>query len=135
MANKPKKQPKILAPLPLQGKQVAVNKAVAEVAFNFRYLRDDYGVKDLDCEALKAFTGKLHLFGQQTWAELGVKGKWNGFELIPKKQIKGDFPTVFDHLGEAAVMRLGQKGRLIGFYTEPVFFVVWIDPNHDVYKG
>jgi len=53
------------------------------------------------------------------------------------KYIHMGLPDPPDDLSEdvlnnlAQEFRYGKKGRVIGYLVEPVFYVIWVDPNHE----
>lgn len=72
--------------------------------------------------------------------------KSNGVEFLDPNKVKGKLanmssPADFGELRESAAInkwfaiRFSDCSRIIGKRIDNTFYVFWVDPNHDLYKG
>jgi hypothetical protein len=112
---------------------------LGEITFSFKYLRSDPPVRQnfpdgyLDelLKCLKAFSErqKGEVVGSRNPSLRAHGIDWS----------KSNVPNGFDHLpshlrdiaGFQLTVRREQYGRIIGFLSGTVFYVCWLDPNHE----
>jgi len=102
------------------------------LTISFKYFTKPSCLSKLDKPVLRDFTkfikriSKLERHQIQTDKGLGCKlhkGKPASGYTYPPLSEK---PTYFE-------MRLNDKGRVHGFFSHNIFFLIWIDPNHEVF--
>jgi len=104
--------------------------------FCFKNCRKGYKPSDLDSpQKRKAFLQRLTKWSEMTWEDIrGQDRQGLGHEKIPQSSIKGSLSGI----GKDQVIistYIGKKvARLIGFKTDGVFHVLWVDGKMDIYK-
>ncbi len=58
-----------------------------------------------------------------------------GTETIPQLGINETIPEHITPDVRILSSRFGQRARLIGYRSDEVFHIIWIDPKHKVYQG
>lgn len=104
--------------------------------FCLKYLRNGYQVDDCDEETKGQVLRRLGIAAQQTWSGLLSRHHTSGgFERIPTDGFRGGLPSEFQSEDKAYVLRLTKRGRIVGFRKDQIFFIVWLDQLHNLYKG
>ena len=82
-----------------------------------------------------AFASWLDIRSQMTWLDLTLAPREGlGREKIPRGSIRPAIPTkITPDVEHFLSFRFGDDARVIGYRTDEVFHIVWLDPNHDVY--
>lgn len=90
-----------------------------------------------DLAAFSAFLGKL---GGRTWEQIvttgGKLGGKSGLGYTPHKDRKR-LPSIPNPPSEDVTLfelRVTQKTRVHGFRVGPIFFLVWLDKDHRIYR-
>lgn len=92
---------------------------------------------------LKAFASFVVRLPQTTWTEIrktgGKPGSKVGFgytEHKNKKELpsKGEVDGLSPDIGFIE-LRVTKEARVHGFRVAPIFFLVWLDRNHDIYPS
>lgn len=90
-------------------------------------------------EELVKFSEFTSILTQQTWAEIyrsGGKSKVGlGYTVHKNKDVlpnKGKVPKISEDI-TLFELRTGDKARVHGFRSKSVFFLVWLDRNHQIY--
>ncbi|MFK7816555.1 MAG: hypothetical protein AB8B92_09480 [Gammaproteobacteria bacterium] len=128
----PEKVEKFRAP-PSDGVPVSITHPV----FCLRHLGHDksFSVEKLEKKFIVGFVKKLNQLATQSWAEIrGNRKQANGFELIPKDQIKGRIPDDFAYADDFTVFRFsGKKARFAGVTSDSVMHIIWVDGKLALY--
>jgi hypothetical protein len=119
-------------------------KKVKEIGFSFRYFKDDndkFSVRGRDATYLQALLLRLRDLSTLTFEEIINNRskslrchpiKWsdttepNGFGL-PNEDKLVDTPYQFQ-------ISANEHGRVHGFFIENIFYIVWLDPDHNLYS-
>lgn len=112
--------------------------ALDHPVFCFRYLRNGYGIDDLENDAKVSLVDSLWRASQKTWIQLENTGHLKGgVEKIPASQLLvGLPPSLFDDRLQVYVLGfLGKVGKIVGYREGQVFHVIWISPSHATHKG
>lgn len=113
------------------------------ISFSFRYFKDDndkFSVRNRDATYLQALLVRLRDLSTLTVQEIiNNRSKslrchkivWNdttesGFG-IPNEDQLVDSPYQFQ-------ISANEHGRVHGFFLENVFYIVWLDPDHNLYS-
>ncbi len=107
--------------------------------FSLKNLSSEYDLNAASCTDYirSQLLFKLKLLCDQTWNKLFVKSKQSGgIEKIDKSAILAPLPScVTDDISHLYVVRFnGQNSRLIGYRSDNVFQVLFVDVNLEVYK-
>ncbi|HAA28446.1 MAG TPA: hypothetical protein DCE56_13135 [Cyanobacteria bacterium UBA8553] len=114
-----------------------------EISFSFRYFKDDndkFSVRNRDATYLQALLVRLRDLSTLTVQEIvNNRSKslrchkivWNnttesGFGLPNENQLV-DSPYQFQ-------ISANEHGRIHGFLIENIFYIVWLDPDHNLYQ-
>ncbi|WP_123928395.1 hypothetical protein [Gordonia oryzae] len=98
--------------------------------FCLKHLVNDFDVKALDQERVKAFAETLQRLCALTWNDLGqAPRKGLGYEQIPKHSIKPSIPQAFEDSDKFMVFRYCGQLPMAGVRVRDVFHVVWIEPE------
>lgn len=111
-----------------------INYNLLTPVFSFRYL-DNKLIKNLKVKDWSEFIFKIKKLESIEWACIQTDSYKNGHgcEYIPRKQFHFNVPDEFMDKEKFAVFRYTQKGRIIGYRDERVFYVLWIDTKHESY--
>ncbi|MEG4917538.1 hypothetical protein [Microcoleus sp. B7-D4] len=114
------------------------------VSFSFRYYQDDknkFSIGGRDAKYLASLLRRLRDLSQLNAQEIinnqskslrchGIVWKntteLNGFG-IPNEDILINIPYQFQ-------ISANEYGRVHGFFSENVFYIVWLDPDHNLYS-
>ncbi|XZN89181.1 MAG: hypothetical protein ACM65M_16060 [Microcoleus sp.] len=114
------------------------------ISFSFRYYQDDkdkFSISGRDAKYLASLLRRLRDLSQLNAQEVinnqskslrchGIAWKEttepNGFG-IPNEDILINVPYQFQ-------ISANEYGRVHGFFSENVFYIVWLDPNHNLYS-
>lgn len=107
------------------------------VAISFQHLQNGYDLenrklsKDNKIQLLK----KLAHITKSTWNELVLQGKKSGFEKL-KKNVISNLPSIItDDISNLYVLRFAsQECRVVGFRQGVIYYILYIDPELDLYK-
>lgn len=114
----------------------------SQISWRFTYLDADgpWSLSGLSHEETLELLAAMSQFESQTINELFHMGEWPGkchdVVTLPNKQAR-------DRLVEMGLsdqtkiwkLRIGGPGRLWGFLTGNIFYVVWWDPRHEVWPS
>lgn len=107
-------------------------------AFCFRYIQSNYCIKQHDVKIQAACAKRLQHLGKLTWAEIRKAPRHGaGHEIIEQDSINERLPPNTPGDRNFLVFRLGYKGKrsvMIGYRKGKVFYIVWIDPDGQVYN-
>ena len=114
------------------------------ISFYFRYLQNDnqkFTVQNRDARYFESFLMRLRDLSTLTFAEIiNNRSKslrchlidWeditepNGFGIPNEEQIVNS-PYQFQ-------ISSNEHGRVHGFFLDNIFYIVWLDPNHNLYQ-
>lgn len=126
-----------------KGKTLSLNLEPAKIedwrrrnpAFSLQYTVPGYCVADCNQEQKVAFANTLLQLGKRTWIEIIQSDKHgSGSEKIPRKQMKlGIPPTVSEDQAFFTVVRFFGKCPMIGYVNNGIYYILWLDRNHDSY--
>lgn len=112
--------------------------------FSFKYLQtqnEKFSIRDRDPNYFTAFLERLRDLSTLTAQEIKMNRsqslrchpiKWrettepNGFGIPNEKELV-TIPYQFS-------LSTNEHGRVHGFFIEDVFYIVWLDPNHNLYQ-
>jgi hypothetical protein len=130
-------------PQPTKGRKIRVGSESASAedwrkkppSFSLQYTVQGYCVADCDQEQKAAFASTLLQLGKRTWIEIQQSDKHgSGSEKIPRYRIKVAIPA---HINEDqeffTVVRFFGRCPMIGYVHQGVYYIVWLDRNHDCY--
>lgn len=103
--------------------------------FSLQHTVAGYCVADCDQEQKAAFASTLLQLGKRTWLDIMQAHKHaSGTEKIPRSQMKVGIPA---HISEDreffTVVRFYGKCPMIGYVDRGVYFIIWLDRNHECY--
>jgi hypothetical protein len=119
-------------------------KALAGLGFSFKYLQtqnEKFSMRDRDGNYFAAFLERLRDLSTLTAQEVKMNRsqslrchpiKWrettepNGFGIANEKELV-TIPYQFS-------LSTNEHGRVHGFFIEDMFYIVWLDPNHNLYQ-
>jgi hypothetical protein len=119
-------------------------KAPETLGFSFKYLQtqnEKFSICDRDANYLAAFLERLRDLSTLTAQEVKMNRsqslrchpiKWgettepNGFGIPNEKELV-TIPYQFS-------LSTNEHGRVHGFFIEDIFYIVWLDPNHNLYQ-
>ncbi len=94
-----------------------------------------FGLSDLEINEKAAFVERLHHLSGQTWNQLfSGRKKASGCEKINFDQITGPKPNHITEDTKIIVFRFIRKGRIVGYQSERVFNIIWVDCKMKLYK-
>ena len=104
-------------------------------SFSLQYTVPGYCVADCDQAQKAAFASTLHQLGKRTWIEIQQSNKHgSGSEKLPRYRMKVAIPG---HINEDqeffTVVRFCGMSPMIGYVNQGVYYIVWLDRNHDCY--
>ncbi len=108
--------------------------------FCFRHLHPDYNLDECvmsDVKFSKQLLRKIQLISSISWREIQFSDKHgHGTEKIAINAINKSIPTSIteDVKDFLSFYFHGTSGRIIGFQTQAIFHVVYIDTKLDVYN-
>jgi hypothetical protein len=115
-----------------------------EISFSFRYLQNDnqkFSTRNRDARYFESLLMRLRDLSTLTFTEIvNNRSKslrchlidWkdttepNGFGIPNEEQIVNS-PYQFQ-------ISSNEHGRVHGFFLENIFYIVWLDPNHNLYQ-
>jgi len=59
----------------------------------------------------------------------------HGYETIPRNSIKRILPSHITDDVPIYCFRLSRRGRFLGYRRCSIFYMIWIDPKHELYEG
>lgn len=119
-------------------------KPPERLGFSFKYLQtqnEKFSIHDRDGNYLGAFLERLRDLSTLTAQEVKMNRsqslrahpiKWrettepNGFGIPNEKELV-TIPYQF-------CVSTNEHGRVHGFFIEDIFYIVWLDPNHNLYQ-
>jgi len=119
-------------------------KAPETLGFSFKYLQtqnEKFSICDRDPNYFTAFLERLRDLSTLTAQEIKmnrsqslrchpIKGREttepNGFGIPNEKELV-TIPYQFS-------LSTNEHGRVHGFFIEDIFYIVWLDPNHNLYQ-
>lgn len=133
------KKPKVKA---LPSSKIPVERSEAKITFSFQYhdsKHDVFSLREMDIEYVYKILDRFKNLAEYTAGNLIGNGsrslrchpiRWedttqSGFGSISKELYDGCAYQIQISQGE---------GRIHGFFIGSVFYVVWFDPNHMLYK-
>lgn len=119
-------------------------KPLQGISFSFKYFQDSHSKFSCDCREIGywlTLLERLKAISALTAQELLVNRssslrchpiKWedtseNGFGLPNEEQLV-DTPYQFS-------LSSNEHGRVHGFFIDEVFYIIWLDPNHQLYPA
>ena len=112
----------------------SINK-IKHPVFCFKYLHSAYDLTQCSRNERLYFLKKLVSFSQMTWAEIQHSPKHGrGSEKINQTSLSAPIPP---HITKDVVflaLRFHEKKPFIGYRTECIFHIVFIDPKMKAYK-
>ncbi len=114
------------------------------LGFSFKYLQtqnEKFSIRDRDANYFTAFLERLRDLSTLTAQEVKMNRsqslrchpiKWrettepNGFGIANEKELV-TIPYQFS-------LSSNEHGRVHGFFIEDIFYIVWLDPNHNLYQ-
>jgi hypothetical protein len=111
---------------------------------SLKYIDTDHQCfSDWDQSELKLFSGFLKKLSQTSWPDIlrsgGASGGKTGLGCTHHKS-RQSLPgsAVLDAISEDInfiELRVSQRARVHGFRLASVFFLVWLDRSHEIYKN
>lgn len=110
------------------------NKLVPVFSFE-RLQSGSFCFSTMTSEQQAAFGEMMYRRKDLTWSQLiGSQRHGLGTEKIPKKQIKATIPNfITDDMDYFLVFRFFHNAPLVGYRVGQIFYVLWFDPNFDLY--
>ena len=121
------------------------NPADACIRFDWQYAREKgkYGLKSLDSRQRRVLERKLRDYERYTLDSfLKARGvRLHEFDLktcrkAPSEhqqmQVREELLVRIPELGPVSRFRVSGKMRVVGYRDRNVFFVVWVDANHEM---
>lgn len=104
-------------------------------SFSLQYTVPGYCVIDCNQEQKAAFASTLLQLGKRTWIEIQQSDKHgSGTEKLPRYRLKVAIPG---HIKEDqeffTVVRFFGRCPMIGYVQQGVYYILWLDRNHDCY--
>lgn len=103
--------------------------------FSFRFIEQDF----CTCKTKQDDNGKIWtkiegLSQHLAWEDIQKqpREKW-GTEIIPRTIIKKQVPTNVPDSVEILAFHTNGYARIIGYRSERIFYVLWLDCNGDIY--
>lgn len=92
-------------------------------------------LSDLDREQKAGFADAVFRRRQVSWRDLKQTGRHGlGFEKIPKTQIKTGIPRfITEDYNHFLAFRFKGQAPMVGYRVRNVFYVLWFDPNFELY--
>lgn len=125
----------------LDGKRITTPASVQSTnhlhpAFCFRHVQSEFSIGKCDRNTQALLSQKLEELGRLNWNQIqSTSRKGKGHEVIqqnsiraPQAKIPGDRDYLSFRLGK------GKNSVFIGYRVGKVFYIVWIDPNGEVYS-
>lgn len=104
--------------------------------FSLCYLMDGFRVSDCQRDDKAAFAERLQELSAMTWGQIMLAPRVGlGTEVIDQASIKRPIPPRITPEVTLLSWRFGGGARVIGYREDRLFHLLWIDPNHDAYKG
>lgn len=130
-------------PPPSRGKKLSLGAGAEKVedwrrknpVFSLQHTVPGYCVADCNHEQKIAFANTLLQLGKRTWLQVMQSDKHgSGSEKIPRRTIKVRIPANITEDQEFfTVVRFFGKCPMIGYVDGGVYYLVWLDRNHDIY--
>ncbi|MCK4635857.1 MAG: hypothetical protein KAT32_03260 [Candidatus Moranbacteria bacterium] len=109
--------------------------------FCFKHIDKDYDAdklcnKKTENNLKKAFIKKIQQISKIEIALVQSNDRTGfGYELLNTNQLKKDIPnSVTQDIEKVHVFRFGGKGRIVGYYNENIFHILFIDPHLELYN-
>jgi hypothetical protein len=104
--------------------------------FCLKYVHKDYGVDLCDKNDKAALISQLAILGKLTWDEIQTAPRHGvGTEKIARNSIIPSIPReITKDVDTFLALRFSGRKAFIGFRTNFIFHVVYIDRNYTVYK-
>jgi len=96
------------------------------------------GFRVSDCQPADkaAFAERLQAWGMMTWAQIMQAPREGlGTETIDRTSLQETPPNHVTPDVRLLAMRFGRGARVIGYRDDEILHIIWIDPNHKVYRG
>jgi len=103
--------------------------------FSLRHLQTPYCVTSCSQDHQAAFVVKLRKLSEMTWRDIKqAPRKGLGSEKIPRHQLRVPVPaTVTEDVEFFLAIRYNGNHPMVGYRSQQVFHVVWLDHNFTVY--
>jgi hypothetical protein len=103
--------------------------------FCFRFLVENYGLDQCDKNEKSALIVKLHSLSQRTWQDIKFSGRHDGgSEKINRCSFKATIPDSVPKDVDLYALRFSGKKPIIGFKSDFIFHILFIDNKFNVYK-
>jgi len=101
-----------------------------------RLQQGQFCLSSLDQEHKASFADAMFRRRQMSWREIKQASRHGlGFEKISKGQIKAGIPQFITEEHEYFLaFRFKGKAPMVGYRVRNVFYVLWFDPNFELYK-
>ena len=113
-----------------------VNDNTFAPAFNLKELpsKGDYSLDKCEQREKAALIATLEKLSRMTWGEIQASHKHNlGYEVIDQNRL-GFGEGAMQADAKLLVFRFsGKKGRMIGYRIGRIFYICWLDRNHDLF--
>ena len=106
-------------------------------AFCFKFCQKKFTIDDCDKDTKALLADKIYKLSQVNWGELQRNNRHGlGHEIISKDSISVAVPLTTPDDREFLCFRLGggKNSVFIGYRVAKIFYVVWVDPNGQVYE-
>lgn len=132
-------QPKISGAGKISPPQISSEKSsvFSKPFFSFQYLTcKDYDLDACSREEKVALVSRLVKLSMMTWDEIHASDRHAyGVEKIPRKQLKRTVPSSVTEETSFTVFRFtSNKQPMVGFRTENVFHILFLDPKFSLYE-
>jgi hypothetical protein len=111
------------------------NKYKPIFSFIFMKHRGDYCLTKCDPKEISAFATTLLHLSQMTWEQIiQAHRHGSGYEEIKRTALRTDIPTVITPDIDFIAFRFQDMKPMIGYRSNNIFHIVWIDRNLKIYK-
>jgi hypothetical protein len=110
---------------------------VLHPAFCFRYVDSNYSINRCNKDAKVALASKIEELSQINWDCIQKTPRHGaGHEIIEQASIKKPLPSNTPGDRKFLSFRLGngKNSVMIGYRKEKIFYIIWVDPNGEVYN-
>lgn len=134
---------KLRKPQPTQGKKLSLSSSVGNTqvdynrekpTFCLRHMDVQYSITRCDVNEKASFAEALFNLSQLTWNELrSTPHRGMGCEKIERASIRRPVPLTITEDAAFLAFRFHGKKAMVGFRSNEVFHIVWLDRDYTLY--